>query len=447
MLARILICTLLTLNLGQSAVAGPDSNEEAYARRHTPVVQVVEKCRDAVVNISTTRIVRSQQLGPRTIEDLFLNRPRTRNQRIESIGSGFIIHETGYIVTNAHVVAQAADMRVVFADQREFEARPIAIDRQHDLAVIKIDAPQSLPAIRLGSSDDLMIGEPAIAIGNPLGLHHTVTSGIVSAVNRDLEISGELELTELIQTDAPINPGNSGGPLLNINAELIGINSAIRGDAQSIGFAIPVNRLWEMLPKMLDIERSQRVFFGATVLGRSARVQEVRAESPAARAGLRIGDTLTALNGQTLRDSIDYYVKLLALSPGANVQVQLQRDGKSLTLNIPLEIAPPPEGDVLARKIMGLNLIQVPERLLQQHGVPSFAKLMVESVERRSPAERVGIREGDFLVAVDQIPVTTLEKLGLVLERVSSGQTVSLEGLRWRADPPFQWTTRIRARE
>jgi len=237
-LCRIFV-VFVTLSVGAAARADDDT---APSRRRTPVVEVFEHARDAVVNISTTRIVRMRSRSP--LDDIFdFGRPGYRQQRVQSIGSGIVVHESGYIVTNAHVVSQASDVQVTFADETRLPADVLAVDSQHDLAVIKVAADHPLPHLKLGSSDDILIGETVVAIGNPLGLEHTVTAGIVSALNRQLDFGNDVIYTGLIQTDASINPGNSGGPLLNIDSELIGINTAIRGDAQNIGFAIPVNRL------------------------------------------------------------------------------------------------------------------------------------------------------------------------------------------------------------
>ena len=288
----LLIALLCTL----PAVADPPQRS-----RRTPVVEVFEQCRDSVVNVSTSRVVRVQSQD--TFDEVFGRRPRVRTQRVESVGSGAVIHELGYIVTNAHVVAQTSDVQVTLADGRTVPAIVVAVDNEHDLAVLRASVDAPLKAIRLGRSDDLLVGETVIAVGNPFGLQHTVTSGIISALNRELDFGERAQYTGLIQTDAAINRGNSGGPLLNVNGELIGINTAVRGDAQNVGFAIPVDRLWDLLPKMLDIERRARVRFGLRVTGPEAEVASIAANSPAARAGLRPGDRLVGLAGRPVRNA------------------------------------------------------------------------------------------------------------------------------------------------
>ena len=223
------------------AAAGVD------ARRRTPLVRVVEQVRDSIVNISASGRV---NVPYHDIFDLFFERQRRRT--VFSVGSGFVIHESGYIVTNAHVVDASRDLRAAFANGEEYEATTLVSDRAHDLAILRIRPERPVVPIPMGRSDDLMPGESVIAIGNPLGYANTVTSGIVSALGRRIEFSPDLVYEDLIQTDAAINPGNSGGPLLNILGELVGINTAIKPGAENIGFAIPVDRLRALLPAMLD---------------------------------------------------------------------------------------------------------------------------------------------------------------------------------------------------
>lgn len=410
-------------------------------RRRSPVVIVFEKCRDAVVNISTTRVISYRSLrGSAFDSPFYFGLPPVTNRRVQSVGSGVVVHESGLIVTNAHVVAQASDVRITFADGTERPARPIAVDTEHDLAILKVEAPGPLAVQPLGRSDDIMIGETVIAIGNPLGLQHTVTQGIVSALDRTLEISEDVVHRGLIQTDAPINPGNSGGPLLNVNGELIGINTAIRGDAQNIGFAIPVDRLGELLPNMLDIERRQRVRLGLTVDGTAAVVTAVRSESPAAAAGLRPGDCLVGFNGHPLRNGMDYYVALLDQQPEAELRLDVRRGDVTRAVTVKLEAIPLPDGERLARELFGVLLVEVTPDVRRRFDLPAYAGLIVAEVERGSPAQSARLRSSDLILRVERVPVTSLQELGLVLEQVKPGERLRIEGLRIDANPPFFWT-------
>ncbi|MBI5866297.1 MAG: trypsin-like peptidase domain-containing protein [Planctomycetes bacterium] len=439
---RGMLVIVCAVGLSVVALAEEPSSQ---SRRRTPIVEVFERARDAVVNISTTRVERYQPRGFESPFDEIFNFGHPAVQEINSVGSGFVVHESGYVVTNAHVVGQTSDVKVNFADQHTEIARVVAVDSEHDLAVLKVDAPKPLPHLRLGRSDDIMIGETVIAIGNPLGLKHTVTSGIVSALDRELVFSRNATYSGLIQTDAAINPGNSGGPLLNIDGELIGINTAIRGDAQNVGFAIPVDRLWELLPSMLDIEKRQRVKFGLAVNGPDARVSAVRADSPAQKAGVQVGDRLVRFGNQPLRDGIDYYVHLLSAKPGEQVALTLDRKGQSVTSKIPLEAIPPPDGGKLAAQLLGVQLAPIPDSVRRRYRLPADTGVMVSEVIENSPAASAQVEDGDLILSVNRIPVSNVADVGLALEGVQSGENLMLGGARLRASPPFRWDIAIRA--
>jgi serine protease Do len=442
-LARILIGVTCGALLVGTVIADPPQQS-----RRSPVVEVFEQSRNAVVNISTTRIQRVRALRSGWLwDDVFdFGRPFIREQQVHSVGSGVVIHENGYIVTNAHVVAQASDVRVTFADERTAEARIVADDPEHDLAVLRIDTNAPLPRINLGRSADIMVGETVVAIGNPLGLQHTVTAGIVSALDRDLQFGHDMVYRGLIQTDAAINPGNSGGPLLNVNAELIGINTAIRGDAQNVGFAIPVDRLWDLLPVMLDIERSQRVRFGLEVSGPNAEVTAVHPDSPAAQAGLRPGDRLTHFQGHPLRDAIDYYVHLLEQKPGQTIRIAYRRDNHESEANLTLQPVPPPDGRQLAQRLLGVKLAEFDALTRRKYDLPDDVGVFVDEIEPNSPADRARVLPGDVILRLNRVGVPTLDQVGLALEDVRPGEEIYIHGLRVRTDSPFVWTIQIPTR-
>jgi serine protease Do len=435
---------VLLVGAGLFAAAAQSADPQ---RRRSPIVEVFEQCRNAVVNISTTRIQRVRMLQHGSLwDDIFdFGRPFVREQRVHAVGSGVVIHEKGYIVTNAHVVAQTSDVRVTFADERSAEAKIVSVDPEHDLAVLKIETDKPLPRVELGRSNDIMVGETVVAIGNPLGLQHTVTAGIVSALDRDLPFSREVVYRGLIQTDAAINPGNSGGPLLNVEAQLIGINTAIRGDAQNVGFAIPVDRVWALLPRMLDIERLQRVRFGLEVRGPDAEVVGVRADSPAAEAGLRPGDRITHFNGDRLRDGIDYYVHLLEQKPGDTIRLKYARGESALDAQVALESVPPPDGNKLAWELLGMQVEPVPEPFRRRHGLPEGVGLVVTKVARSRPDRRTDIVPGDVILRVNRLTVHSLEDLGLQLEGVQEGEKVIIEGYDPRGS--YLWIADVYARD
>ncbi|UCD74495.1 MAG: trypsin-like peptidase domain-containing protein [Phycisphaerales bacterium] len=401
--------------------------------RRTPVVEVFEKTRDAVVNISSTEIVTQRSWGGMDpfFERFFDMPPRMRQYERHMLGSGFVIHPDGYIVTNAHVVAGAAEQTATFADGTGYEAQLIAIDTERDLAVLKIEADSSLPTLPLGRSDDLMIGETVIAIGNPLGYQHTVTAGVVSAVGRDVDISRDLSLKNLIQTDASINPGNSGGPLLNVLGELIGIDTAIRGDAQNIGFAIPVDHLREVLPDLLDVERRQRIVSGITVSNfDEPKVVAVQPGSPAERAGVRPGDVLEAIGRTPVREGVDYYIALIGHSAGDELDLKLARGPRKVSAKVELASRPAPDGAALAGEKLGLGLYPLPEDVAAELGLRHATGLLVLDVERGGPADQLGIVRRDILLSLGRHYVSSLEELGQLLEPVDAGRKLDVSILR-----------------
>jgi len=410
-----------------SATAAADQ-----ARRRTPVVEVVEKTRDSIVNISST--VRRMRRIRSGIEFGLLDDFFAVPMESTSLGSGFIIHPDGYIVTNAHVVAQTMEMTVTLSNGRVFEADLVASDSEHDLAVIKInpDSRARLSPISWGRSDDLMIGETTIAIGNPVGLQNTVTTGVISALNREVRFSNEVMYKDLIQTDASINPGNSGGPLLNILGELIGVNTAIRGDAQNIGFAIPVDELRAILPEMLDLEKQYRVEVGLKVEGRDgASVTAVTDGTPAKEVGLRPGDRIVQVDDTPVGEAVDYYVAAVGRKPGDTLRLRVERDGKIETVRLPLREIPLPDGRKLALKLYGLTLEPLDAAAARRLGVRPGSGLLVTDVERHSPADRLEIRPGDLLVLLGRSRTQDLEGVGLELERVKPNEVKYIRILRF----------------
>jgi len=447
MLASWTVCMLLSV-VPAAGRAGTDPR--GLALRRTPIVEVFEKTKDAVVNISSTQIITVQDaefpLG-RMFEDIFNMPFLTRPRRLKrtSVGSGFVIHADGYIVTNAHVVYPTVERKIIFADKSEYDAEIVAVNEEHDLAVLKIDAPKPLAVIQLGRSDDLMIGETVIAIGNPLGYQHSLTTGVISALDRTLEFDNHVVYRGLIQTNAAINPGNSGGPLLNILGELIGINTAIRGDAQNIGFAIPVDHLRQMIPSMLSIERLKRVRLGLRVEGRDrAEVVEVVEDSPAGKAGIELGDRITAVDHTPVRDEIDFYIAMLGKRAGDVVYLDLARGARKRAVTVRLEPIPPPDGAELARTRLGIELQPLSRAALRRLGLR--AGLLIVAVRKGSPADQVGIIPGDLLLQLGQYGVRTLEDVGRTLENIRPGAELYIRILRITDDGGFLAGARVKVR-
>ena len=424
-------CACLLVAAAGARAAAPAARQ----KRTTPVVQAYRKARPAVVNISTKKVVsvRLGLFGDRMFDEIFPS-PLVRRVPVQSLGSGIVIHPSGYIVTNAHVVRRAQEITVTGPDRKQFAARVISADSAYDLAVLKVETPARLPHLALGRSDDLMVGETVIAIGNSLGLANTVTTGVISATDRTLEFPGDVTYRGLIQTDAPINPGNSGGPLLNICGELIGINTAIRPDAQNIGFAIPVDLLASELGKLLDFERINRVVFGAQVVqargaGAEAKdelkVTAVRPGTPAA-GKLRVGDLILVLNGLPMRQIPDYTCTMLAVKAGEKVRLVVRRKGEPVTVVVPVRPKPRPDGKALASRLFGVTLRQVTPQLAKDLALPVRSGLLVVGLDAEGPAQRIGLRLKDVLFQVGRFYVKDLDGLGIILEEVRPGQAVKI---------------------
>lgn len=419
------------------------AQEDSLARRRTPIVVAYERARDSVVNISTTQIIEQRRFG----FDVFgfpqlFNVPTERS----SVGSGFVIHEDGYIATNAHVVAAGAQLTVSFADGTEYEANIIGGDSTRDLAIIKVNPERPLKPIAMGRSDDLMIGEQTIAIGNPVGLQNTVTTGVVSALHRELTVNGRTVYRDVIQTDASINPGNSGGPLLNILGELIGINTAIRGDAQNIGFAIPVDQLKEMLPEILDSEKLKNIHVGMR-LGEDTppRVEFIDGGSPADEANVELGDVLESVDGRPVRQPVDFYVAMLERKPGDTVRLQLRHNGAAKEARVKLAPVPKPDGREIALRRLGLTITDVGDKAAKsvqwrRHGV------IVVGVEPNSPAALEGIQPGDVIVAMGRYHIEDVDHVGTLLQGISPGSPVDVVFRRIKRSKLAEYPVRLYAR-
>src|SRR5881296_3006493 len=336
---------LLIAALALPAVAAARGAESDPARRSL-VVEAVEKASPAVVNVSTEQIVEQRGSPFPFPQDPFFEEffrdfvdPRPRRFKTTSLGSGVIVAADGTIMTNVHVIERASRVRVTLNDQREFDATLVGADADADIAVLRVKAGGDLPHIPFGTSTDLMIGETVIAIGNPFGLSHTVTTGVVSAVGRSLR-DEERTYTDFIQTDASINPGNSGGPLLNIKGELVGINTAIYGKAQGIGFAIPVDRARRVMKDLVSYGEVHRPWIGVLVQDLTPElaqhfgtrhgvvVAEVEAKSPAAGAGLDRGDAIVKVDGRDVASREEFEQRVGDHAEGDRLTLTLRREGR-----------------------------------------------------------------------------------------------------------------------
>ena len=407
--------------------------------RRTPVVRAVERAQPSVVNLSTQQVHVVRPFPGFDLPDVFrrefgdLFRPRRYVSG--SLGSGAIISPRGYIVTNAHVVQRAEKIVVTLADESQHEAQLVSADPEADLAIIKIETDRPLKAIPLGTSSDLMIGETVIAVGNPFGYQHTVTTGVVSALDRTLEPGQGARYEGLIQTDAPINPGNSGGPLLNIRGQLIGINTAIRAGAQGLGFAIPVDKVREIMVGLLNLRRPGSPWLGVTFRtdtpGRAV-VEAVEPGSPAEKAGLAPGDRIVRLDGKQPANVIVLETMLLEREAGREVRLALERDGRVLEKPVRLAAAPKPDGAKLARRLFGLQLQELRPDLADTMRLRVDRGLLVAGTDAGSPARDAGIESGDVIVQVDRYRAGDLDTLAALLAAVKTGDRIRFYVVRRR---------------
>ena len=372
---------------------------------------------------------------PDVFKEAFPDLFRPRRQVTGSLGSGVLISPKGYIVTNAHVVQQANEIIVTLLDESQYKAELVGADPESDLAVIKVDAPKPFQAIRMGTSSDLMIGETVIAVGNPFGYQHTVTTGVVSALDRTLQPAPNLKYDGLIQTDAPINPGNSGGPLLNIRGELIGINTAIRAGAQGLGFAIPVDKVREIMIGLLTVRRAGHAWLGLEFRADTAAravVKSVERDSPALKAGLKPGDVVETLDGRPVTDCLELETLILDRKVGDTVRLGVRR-GTALAENkVVLAEAPKPDGVNLARGQFGLHLQELKEELATTMRLAVDRGLLVAGVDEGGPAAGAGIRTGDVVVQLDRYRVDDLDALGRLLDQVNKGDRILCYVVRGR---------------
>lgn len=419
---------------------GGAAGTTAEARR-TPTVEAVEKALPSVVNIGTkTRVQRRalffdwwrDQWAP-YIEEL---PPQ------ESAGSGVIIDEAGYVLTNVHVVENADEITVKLVDGRVYEAEVIVGARKSDVALLRVKAGEgdTFPAARFAANGDLLLGETVLALGNPFGLGVSVSQGILSSKSRrETNDSAALGLPDWLQTDAAINPGNSGGPLINLNGEVIGINVAIFKEAQGIGFAIPIRRVNEAMSEIFTPERMKGMWFGAQLSPGTTplEVASVQPESPAHQAGLQSGDQILSLEGEPVQGFIPFMSRLSQFSQGEEVRLTFKRKGETRTAS--LQLLPESEffNASLIREKIGVSLQTLTVELAEGLGFSRSGGLVVTDVQANSPAERAGVRQNWIVTAIDDQAVSDVTAAARILYRKEAGSTVPLQILAEQRVGPF----------
>jgi serine protease Do len=444
-------------------------------------VELSKRVNPAVVNISTTQIIRGRALGGGggggfrggpvdPFEDFFgqflgggRGGYRTPDQKIQSLGSGFIIDPSGLIVTNNHVIQNASDIQVQLTEKskKTFKAKIVGSDERTDIALIKIDVGSNLPSVPLGDSDKVEQGEWVAAFGNPLGHGHSISKGIISAKDRDIEL--ENASYPFLQTDTNINPGNSGGPLVSTAGEVIGVNSAIDARGQGIGFAIPINVVKKLLPDLKSKGKITRGFLGIGLSDIDERIQKqfklnsdrgaivlnVAPDSPAEIGGIQPYDVITSYDGKPIESARDLTNRVGETAVGESVKIKVLRKGKPVNLAVKITVrpddlssrgmrgpGPTDEGSNSQRGFhgapqVGLSFTDLSPRLVQELQLQNAPKkgVVIVDVAQGSLAEQAGIQAGDIILDINRAPVRSAKDTSDKMKKIKHG-TVNMRILR-----------------
>jgi serine protease Do len=438
-------------------------------------IKISKKADSGVVNIGTTTTVKRKNpfdfggpQGGSPFEDFFgddlfkfffggpggpegRGQPQPREFKQASLGSGFIIHESGLIVTNNHVVDKADVITVTIGSDREYKAKIIGADPKTDVALIKIETTEKLEPLMLGDSDDLQVGEIVVAIGNPFGLSHTVTQGIVSAKERSI---GFGPYDNFIQTDASINPGNSGGPLLNLNAEVVGINAAMQAQGQGIGFAIPINLAKNIITQLKETGSVTRGWLGVWIqkvdpqLSKSfglkdaqgALVSKVQKDSPADKAGIRPGDVILKVNGKEIRDSKELPIYVAGLPVGKEIQIEYMRDKKSQTAKLKIgkleevdlkdatgKKTIEPADTITETDALGFRVSNISNQDREKGKLGKEVEgVIIEDIQEQGPSDQKGLQVGNVILEVNREKVKDVATYQKLIKSLKKGDSVML---------------------
>ena len=408
---------------------------------------LVEKLKPSVVNISTTSVVRERGFSPFSspfgeedpFEEFFkrfFGEVPQQEFRQHGLGSGFIISEDGYVVTNNHVIDKAQDIEVILEGGEKYKAKIIGKDSKTDLALLKIEPRKKLSAVRFGDSDKLEIGDWVIAVGNPFGLGHTVTAGIVSAKGRVLGLGA---YDDFIQTDAPINPGNSGGPLFNLSGEVVGVNTAIVAGGQGIGFSIPINMAKDVVRQIKEKGRVVRGWLGVLVqqitpeIGESmnlkepkgALVSDVTSKGPAEKAGIKRGDIIVEFNGHKIEKVHELTSMVAIIPPGTQVKLKVIREGKEKDITVrlgelPEKIARKEEG---VKEKLGLTVQEITPQIADRFNLGEENGVVITDVDPGSITDESGLQPGDVILEINRQTIKNIDDYKSAVEMIEKGKT------------------------
>ena len=447
----------LSVPLSSSLNAAPSSLSPEL-QTNLDFVTIADKVGPAVVKIVSERVDKVRGFGfedQMPFDDFwqrFFGQPRER-QREQDVpsqaqGTGFFLSEDGYLLTNYHIVENAVDIVVTALNGEEYKAKVIGADPRSDVALLKVEA-KGLPFAVLGDSGQLKVGEWVLAIGNPYGLEHTVTSGIVSAKGRQLGLGGNVpEYQDFIQTDAAINRGNSGGPLVNMKGEVVGITSNIfspSGGNIGLGFAIPSNLARKVVTQLKEKGRVIRGRIGVSIKPtplteddkdafklenkNGALVVGVEKGSPAEKAGLQKYDVIVEVNGEKVTDSNNLKLKIANIEPGKKVEIKVIREGKEQAFSVTVEELDPAEAKVETKssdKDLGFTIRELTPTLARRYGLETQEGLIITQVRRYSEADRKGLTAGDIILEVNRKKVATVDELERMMAKFESGQAIIL---------------------
>ena len=449
---RVSVLTwLFSVSLTCSQGATPSVADPSVRRDAT--VRAVERVMPSVVNIRTEILLEQRDFYYDLLWDFF--GPHYRRRPAEStysLGSGVMIHPSGYVLTNAHVIRRASRVEVILQDGTRYEAEPVAGMRSSDVALLKIRQETSQVAfktIAFADADDLFLGETVLALGNPFGLGSSVSRGILSSKNRRPSMGDEpLEIEDWLQTDAAINPGNSGGPLINLEGAMIGLNVAVFKEGQGIGFAIPVKRVNEAIAEIMTPEVMDGLWFGARLdaVDGSLRIKQVIKSSPAEKAGFQVGDIVNLINGKSVVNAIECYLSLTAEKGKTTINVEVQREGSRRQLQLKLIPEEVFFNAQLIRQRTGLLLQKVTPSLARHLNLDAAQGFIVAELEAGGASSESGMQPGLIVTHFNAYQADTLLDLAKFLHTLDPGEEVRLQCIVQRRTGRFLTLNRANAR-